>query len=218
MGKAFDHAQAAMMTVEPPGMFIDESDSPRLVTSRRAIFVRQFNEAQRNTQALEAYRNRPMPKFSELPFVGKKYRSRNRRSADKMTAWAVKPELGAMAAVQGFEYARQLIQSIGTRNSEGKMPWVAYGVHLENIIIGMADTLANCKPDDKNANLTVIRGFCSLMEMAAVDFLDGNTTDEKLNAATYARHMARIDEHKPHVYDCNTQPWACRLEKHRMLR
>lgn len=217
MGKAFDTAQAAMMTVEPFGMFIEESDSPGLVTMRRDGLVRRFNESQREAKALTDYRSRPKPKFSELPFVGKKYRSRNRRSADKLTAWAVKPELGAMAAVQGFEYARQFMHALHAMNVNGREPWAGYGVSLENIIEGMADTLATCKPSDKYAHLKVIRGFCSVLETAVIEFLDSNSSDEQFNAATYQLRMAHLEGRKPHVYDCNTREWNCWAEKRRML-
>ncbi len=47
-------------------------------------------EAQQ-AQELAAWKARPVMKFNALSFVGKAYRSRGRRSANKVTAWAVNP-------------------------------------------------------------------------------------------------------------------------------
>ncbi len=220
MGKELDHGTN---TAEANSFYVKlfknhpHLDTPEFRACYAHLQADQLAQKQRDAQVLEAYRNRPKPKFSELPFVGKKYRSRNRRSADKMTAWAVKPEPGEVAAIQGFEYARQFMHALSARTTDGREPWAGYGISLENIIVGMADTLSGCKPSDEAAHLKVIRGFCSAMELAAIAFVDSNSADEQFNAATYQLRMAHLDNHKPHVFDCNSQPWKCEVEKHRML-
>lgn len=198
-----------------------ELDTPEFRAGCAKVKAGRLAKQQRDAEVLEAYRARPKPKFSELPFVGKKYRSRNRRSADKSTAWAVKPELGEMAAMQGYEYARQFLHHINAKAHDelegGCDPWAGFGVSLENIVLGMADTLASCKPSDKDSHLRVIRGFCSVMEIAAIQALDSFGMDEKFNADTYQIRMAHLDTHKPYVFDCNARPWVCEVEKRLML-
>ena len=168
----------------------------------------------RDAAHVQAYRDRPDLKFSELPFVGKKYRSRNRRSANKVTAWAVKPPADISdGAVMGDSYAMALITMLG-RGRNDASPWCGYGIHLERVIEGMADTLATCKPCDRDKHLAVIRGFCSLFECAAMVWIDGGRgIPEQALANTYAHRLHTEARHHAGLRDCHSRPWSIRHAK-----
>ena len=185
-----------------------QHDTPEFRAHMAAVESEQAAKKVRDAANVQAYRDRPDLKFSELPFVGKKYRSRNRRSANKVTAWAVNPPATiGDGAVMGAGYAMALITMLG-RGRDVASSWLGYGVTLERVIEGMADTLVTCKPCDRERHLAVIRGFCSLFECAAMVWVDGGRgSPEQALANTYADRQRTTALHDANLRDCHSRPW-----------
>ena len=98
-------------------------------------------------QVLAAWKSRQVKQFNALPFVGKAYRPRGRRSANKVTAWAVDPsECTAEAAALGADYAFQFADIVAySENAK----FCGIGYMLEAVIAGMADAMAKAAPDER---------------------------------------------------------------------
>lgn len=162
---------------------------------------------QKQAAATQMHRARPRPKFTDLSFVGKKYRSRNRRSANKVTAWAVNPNY--KDASTGVDYAWQFMHYLNQLNGTGKNI-AGYGGSLAAVIEDMADTLAACKgQQQRDAHLRVIRGFCAPLECSALVYFDsGRGASDDSKALTYAQRKEETIHHKAGILDAETRAFA----------
>ncbi len=96
---------------------------------------------------------------------------------------------------------------------------MTYGISLESVIEGMADTLATCKPCDRDKHLAVIRGFCSLFECAAMVWIDGGRgSPEQALANTYANRIHTEAKHGDNLRDCHSRPWSIRHAKRELTK
>ena len=137
-----------------------------------------------------AWKARPVTKLSTLPFVGKTYRSRGRRSANKVSAWAVKPpECTGEASVLGADYAFQFAAMM--KHPENAR-FCGAGYFLEAVIVGMADALAKATPQDRAQHLACIRGFAGVLEAGASSWLCGGDSDSG-NATQHQTRLGHLD-------------------------
>lgn len=111
----------------------------------------------------QLWRDRKRVKFADLSFVGKKYRSRNRRSANKMSAWAIKTptnlrDAAAQGVSMGMEFCQWIVDS----------PHAGSGYGLFEVVKGMAERLASLEGGyDQFGEEVRIRGLCSVLETYA---------------------------------------------------
>ena len=146
-------------------------------------------EAQK-VHELAAWKARPVKRFNALPFVGKAYRSRGRRSANKVTAWAVNPpectaEAAALGAGLAFEFADMVAYSEDAK-------FCGTGYLLEAVIVGMADAMAKAGPDERKQHMACIRGFAGVLESCASSWLAGCSEAE--DARQHQTRLAQLSE------------------------
>ena len=149
------------MTTDELQAFID---SPEWAVQCAAVDAQQAQE-------LAAWKARPVKRFNALPFVGKAYRSRGRRSANKVTAWAVNPpectaEAAALGAGLAFEFADMVAYSEDAK-------FCGTGYMLGAVIVGMADAMATAGPNERERHIACIRGFAGVLESCASSWLAG---------------------------------------------
>ena len=107
---------------------------------------------EQQAQILATWKSRHVKKLNALSFVGKAYRSRGRRSADKVTAWAVNPpactaEAAALGTGFAFEFADMVAHSQDSK-------FCGMGYMLGAVIVGMADAMAKAGPDEREQHKT----------------------------------------------------------------
>ena len=146
-------------------------------------------EAQK-VHELAAWKARPVKRFNALPFVGKAYRSRARRSANKVTAWAVNPpactsEAAAFGAGLAFEFAEMVAYSEDAK-------FCGTGYLLEAVIVGMADAMAKAGPNEREGHIACIRGFAGVLESCASSRLAGCSEAE--DAGQHQTRLAQLSE------------------------
>lgn len=144
----------------------------------------------RDKATTDAWKARPVTKLATLPFVGQSYRSRGRRSADKVSAWAVKPpKCGSEAAVLGADYAFQFAAMM--KHPENSK-FCGTGHFLEAVILGMADTLAGATDKDREQHLACIRGFAAVIEAGASSWLSGLGGSDSSNAIQHRERLGHL--------------------------
>lgn len=193
------------------------ADFPADVHDKLApIFERLTQERIANEQDAQAWRARKLKKFTDLSFVGAAYLSRNRRSADKTSAWAVptppssltgRQDAVEQGVIQGIEFCQCMVDNLSN---------VSGGVYLTEVIMGMADALA--KADDREGCLARIRGFASVLEAACVIYLtDGSNQPDhrKQQVATHRTadnqefaQMIRVNETYNAIYYLRNKIWG----------
>ena len=150
-------------------------------------------------QMLAAWKSRQVKQFNALPFVGKAYRSRGRRSADKVTAWAVNPpECTAEAAALGADYAFQFADMVAYSDDA---KFCGTGYMLEAVIVGMADAVAKAGPDGRERHIACIRGFAGVLESCASSWLAGWSDSE--DARQHQTRLAQLSEVQARMRDNN---------------
>lgn len=139
-----------------------EVERPGYKAELARIMAESAQKKADDERTAQQWRDRRRVKFTDLSFVGKKYRSRSRRSANKVTAWAVKtPDTHQDAAAQGVAMAMEFCQ------------WTvdslvaSTGLGLFEVIRGMAERLAKVQQRDLWREEIRITGFCSILESHA---------------------------------------------------
>lgn len=145
---------------------------------------------ERTAATTAAWTTRPVTTLSTLPFVGKTYRSRGRRSANKVSAWAVKPpefpsEAAALGASHAFEFADMMHHAENARIC-------GTGHLLEAVILGMADTLAKATDKDREQHIACIRGFAAVLEASASAWLSGFGNSDSSNATQHHTRLGHL--------------------------
>ena len=129
----------------------------------------------RNEAIKSAWLARPVATLATLPFVGKTYRSRGRRSVNKVSAWAVKlPKHASEAAALGARYGFEFADLFG-HPENAKL--CGSGFLLEAVILGMSEALAKATPTDRERHIACIRGFAGILEAGASTWLSGINGD-----------------------------------------
>ena len=145
-------------------------------------------KAATDTLTARQWRERRRMKFTDLSFVGKEYRSRNRRSADKMTAWAVKSvSTSKEAAAQGVSMGMEFAQW----NVDSKLS--GSGIGLAQVIEGIAERLAKVGPEDYFQERTRLIGFCSVLETYAQLFAGYACQSDLERATQQAASLANLE-------------------------
>jgi len=171
------------MMIERPG-FKESYERVVAETAQRALDA--ATQEVTNAQTAKQWSERKKVKFTDLSFVGKAYRSRNRRSA-KVTAWAVKTEPFRAAAAQGVSMAMEFCQWTVDAKVAGT------GLGLAQIIEGMADRLEKAKGPERWSEQLRIRGFCSVLETHAQLFAGHVNQPDLTRAQQQAVSMAMLD-------------------------
>lgn len=144
----------------------------------------------RDEEIKTAWQLRPVTTLSTLPFVGKTYRSRGRLSANKVSAWAVKPpqctsDAAELGASHAFEFAAMMQHA-----ENGK--FCGTGHLLEAVILGMADTLAKATDKDREQHMACIRGFAGVLEASASAWLSGFMDSDSSNAIQHQTRLGHL--------------------------
>ena len=146
-------------------------------------------------QILAQWKARHVKRFNALSFVGPEYRSRNRRSAKKVTAWAVNPpECTAEAAALGTGFAFEFADMVA-HSQDAK--FCGTGYMLGAVIVGMADAMAKAGPDERERHIACIRGFAGVLESCASAWLACHSDSE--NAEQYQTRLAQLSEVQVHM-------------------
>ena len=150
---------------------------------------------EQQAQILAAWKLRHVKKLNALSFVGKAYRSRGRRSADKVTAWAVNPpactaEAAALGTGFAFEFADMVAHSQDSK-------FCGLGYMLGAVIVGMADAMAKAGPDEREQHMACIRGFAGVLESCASSWLACHS--DSANAEQHKTRLAQLSEVQVHM-------------------
>lgn len=144
----------------------------------------------RDAATTAAWKLRPVKTLATLDSTGKAYRSRGRRSVNKMSAWAVKPpqctsEAAVLGASHAFEFAAMM------RHAENAK-LCGTGHLLEAVILGMADTLAKATDKDREQHLACIRGFAAVLEAGSSTWLSGLGGSDSSNATQHQTRLGHL--------------------------
>jgi hypothetical protein len=165
-----------------------ETEHPGFKAEVSRIMAANAQKEADDAQTAQQWRDRKRVKFTDLSFVGKNYRSRNRRSANKVTAWAVKtPDTNKAAAAQGAAMAVEFCQ--WTVDS----PIAGAGRGLFEVIEGMADRLAKAKPRDRWTEETRITAFCSVLELHTQLFAGYQSFTDLTRAQQQANSLSMLE-------------------------